>query len=325
MFALAAFIVLALASTFARADYNAPDGGWYYTYDGSFATGTDNVSYDWLDGSWNYGAGIAGVLCGSGQSWDGSGLGGTYTTGNAPGGVEAGSEGGVGFLRMQDPGEPDTATYGTTYMGNTAANNKGFSFGRFFTNLTYNAYDTGATLHFRVRVPTGTGLDPITVSTYTFAYPELGDGYATHNNGVAQFTLRNGYPSGGGPSGDDGLIQLSLCVDESTNVFIDTDATPYYLAWPTNAWEGLLMNSLQFDYNNNQIDWNEYATAGLTDPTPVNEIEFLSVAPGNMRDWNEFWIQIVENDSTPSNGTHTLTIWKNGENNPTTRNITDSN
>jgi hypothetical protein len=81
------------------------------------------------------------------------------------------------------------------------------------------------------------------------------------------------------------------------------------------------MNNLYQDSIYNNVDWNEQGTR--TSPPYVNnrlEIEDATV-------WNDFWVTIEENDTTPFGvqGTHKVTIYKNGVIEPFVFNVTAGN
>ncbi len=86
--------------------YDDPAGGWLYSYEGNgTAFGSGAGVADSLDGTW--------VRGGSSDSWDGSGLGGLLSEANQPGGIESLSDGGVSYLRIQDPGDPRSQFFPT--------------------------------------------------------------------------------------------------------------------------------------------------------------------------------------------------------------------
>ncbi|HKS38678.1 MAG TPA: hypothetical protein VJW76_15905, partial [Verrucomicrobiae bacterium] len=87
-----------------------PPGGWTYIYNGDQLTvGGDGSGFTSLDGTWSHDNGS--------DAWDGSTVGGTFTTGgafgvdNSPGGASLFAEGGVAYLRMQDTGDPRDYAY----------------------------------------------------------------------------------------------------------------------------------------------------------------------------------------------------------------------
>jgi hypothetical protein len=296
MKALAALTVLATATTVVRADFNYPVGwaGWTYTYTGdaaAYGAGTPG-SWDALDGTWNHTAG-PGAADGAAQDrWDGSGIGGTLGPLNAPGGVQVGTQAGVNYLRMQDPG----LTTGTTWAN---AQNSAFLFGKNINSMVSDPFNIldAVTLRFRIRVPTGTGLDNrYNGDTDLGAYPtDIGDGYANVSQGLGGIGIKaSGYglPSARGQ----GAISFSL-------------GTSSDIGMPTNSGPALYMNNLYQDSPYNNVDWNEQGTR--TSPPYVNnrlEIE-------DATQWNDFWVVITENDTTPFGvqGTHHIKIWKNGD------------
>ncbi|MBL9128707.1 MAG: hypothetical protein JNL97_13715, partial [Verrucomicrobiales bacterium] len=99
--ALLALLWVVSSPAHAGLAYPDPAGGWSYIYAADegqdvFGGGTD---FDALDGTWSHNNGS--------DQWDGSAPGGTFAAGeNAPGGAKIYSEGGVGYLRIQDTGDP---------------------------------------------------------------------------------------------------------------------------------------------------------------------------------------------------------------------------
>src|SRR5437667_11975692 len=94
--------------------YSDPPGGWTYIYNGDQLTVADDASgFASLDGTWSHNNGS--------DTWDGSTIGGTFTTGgafgvdNAPGVASMITEGGVTYLRMQDTGDPRDYGYTDPY------------------------------------------------------------------------------------------------------------------------------------------------------------------------------------------------------------------
>ncbi|PYM13637.1 MAG: hypothetical protein DME18_08560 [Verrucomicrobia bacterium] len=139
--------------------YPDPPGGWTYLYNGDQRTVADDASgFASLDGTWSHNNGS--------DQWDGSVIGGAFTTGgvfgrdNAPGGANLITENGVSYLRMQDTGDP--RDYGYTdpcnrkvYFGHDVEADGGGA----------DIMDTGVTLTFRARIPTPSNttfpLDPL--------------------------------------------------------------------------------------------------------------------------------------------------------------------
>jgi hypothetical protein len=290
MKALAALTLLATATTVVRADFNYPVGwaGWTYTYSGdgaAFGAGLDG-SWDALDGTWSHnGPAFAGA---SSDRWDGSGIGGTLGPLNAPGGVQSQN----GYLRMQDPG----LTTGTTWANGA---NSALLFGKNINSMVTDPFNVldAVTLRFRIRVPTGTGLDArYNGDTVLSDYPtDIGDGYANVNQGLGGIGIKAsglGLPSARGQ----GAISFSL------GTFTD-------IGMPTNSGAALYMNNLYQDTIYNNVDWNEQGTR--TSPPYVNNR--LEIADATQ--WNDFWVVITENDTTPLGvqGTHHVKIWMNGD------------
>lgn len=271
--------------------YSDPLGGWGYAYTGdAAAAGSGGTFFDSLDGNWNHSSGTG---PGDSDNWDGSAIGGTLGSGNAPGGVELGSAGGTTYLRMQDPGNP---------VGYSAPYNNTMAFGRNLTGLVNdNFLNTGVTLSFRVRVPTD-ALDSRTLGGSPSPYPTLtGDGYGTFGNGLGAFYVKNS--SGTGPSSGDGGIRPGA---------IGFGLSAAGDLYPTNG-VGLVMNNRNGDVLLNNVDSGEAFVAE----------NFLPLADATV--WNEFWITIVGNDATPGNGTHTVSIYANGSLTPTVFNVTGGN
>src|SRR5437763_413362 len=85
--------------------YPAPPGGWTYLYQGTNLTvGAEGSGFTSLDGTWSHDNGS--------DTWDGSSIGGVFSSGdgfgisNGPGGTDLIVENGVGYLRLQDTGDP---------------------------------------------------------------------------------------------------------------------------------------------------------------------------------------------------------------------------
>jgi hypothetical protein len=302
--ALGALTVLALTTTVARADFNMPTGwgGWAYTYDGSsaaYGAGTAN-SWDALDGTWTHsGPTFVGA---TGDNWDGSGIGGTLGPLNAPGGVQTQN----GYLRMQDVGLTTSATWPGGVYG-TSGGNSSISFGKNISSMVSNPVqllNNGVTLRFRIRVPTGAGMDDRYMNgTSVGAYPtDVGDGYANVNQGLGGIGIKaSGLAQ---PSSRGGAISFSLGTVNET--FSMPSNSP---AGPSAPGAALYMNNLVADAPNNNVDWGEQGTR-----TPyVNN--YLEIADATV--WNDFWVTIVANNTTPLGvqGTHKVNIWKVSEEN----------
>jgi hypothetical protein len=311
MKALAAPTVLALVTTMAHAQYYSLPGGyvWGYTYSGdAAAAGSGGTAFDSLDGTWNHSSATG---PGDSDNWDGSGLGGTLGVGNAPGGVQTGTDGGVNFLRIQDPGSPSAVTYGSV-------NNNVIAFGRNLTGVVQdNFVDAGVTLHFRVRVPSVT-LDNRDSGGTTSPYPAGGDGYGTFGNGLGGIYVKNS--SGASPDGGVGPGAIGFALGVAND------------DWPTSPGTSgngpaLYMNNLYIDSLNNRVDWGEgwNGTTRRTGTGPGGLYIDNALPVADATQWNEFWINIAANDSTPGNGTHTVTIYANGSLTPSVFNVTGGN
>jgi len=139
--------------------YPDPPGGWTYIYNGDQLTVADDASgFASLDGTWSHNNGS--------DQWDGSVIGGAFTTGgvfgmdNAPGGANLITENGVSYLRMQDTGDP--RDYGYTDPCNRKVY---FAHDVEADGGGPDIMDTGVTLTFRARIPTPSNttfpLDPL--------------------------------------------------------------------------------------------------------------------------------------------------------------------
>ena len=265
--------------------YPDPPGGWKYVYAGdaaAYGTGAWNAGvFDALDGTWSRSNGSS--------EWDGSVIGGTISSSNAPGGVMTWTEPdpvypgtNVTFLRIQDPGNPSQYGYATP-------GNRKILLGHDMTTTEGcpdNVLDTGFTCTFRARVPTPaktTGpLDPLYPNGESGSgpqpYPAGGDGYLVMDNAWGLFSVRQ---LAGGKVG------LSLVVSNDTTGGLTT--TP-----KANA-QGLEINGLNGTVQTGNVDWNEV--------TP----QYLPLDP---TDWNEFWI-VVQSDVSGL-GTRIALVYTNG-------------
>ncbi len=158
--------------------YPAPASGWAYAYEANAGQDSpgDGSGAGALDGTWNHEN--------SSDAWDGSGTGGEFGLGNAPGGAAILEE---SYLRIQDPGDP-------TDYGYPDPSNRKIYFGRDLapSGFGQSALDDGVTIHFRVRVPTEGPLDPLHPDGGggIAPYPEGGDGYSIHNGGKGSIGIR---------------------------------------------------------------------------------------------------------------------------------------
>ncbi len=272
-------LTLAFTSLPASAGISYPDpsGGWSYIY--SADTGQDEfgggADFDALDGTWSHNNGS--------DTWDGSGLGGDFVAGeNAPGGAKIYSEGGVSYLRIQDPGDPRDFGFPDpgnrkVYLGHDISAD----------GAADDALDQGVTISFRARIPTPAKtthpLDPLYRDGQGAAgpqpYPAAGDGYVTSDGGKGNFVIKqlNG-----------GAFAFSLAVTDDQG-----QGDPNS---PKAGFTGLTMN----EFNGNVISGN--VNFGQGSGTNV-----LALDP---TDWHEFWI-VLRKD--PANiGTHEALIYVDG-------------
>lgn len=188
-------MVLACSCLSVLAAYPDPPGGWTYKYFGNqLIVGAENSGYTSLDGTWTHDNGS--------DSYDGSGIGGTFSTGgfgvgNGPGGATLLTNSGVEFLRLQDTGDPRDYGY-------PDQSNRKIYFGHSINADTPARPPTilsdGVTLTFRARIPTlakaGPPLDPLHRDGQQAAgvqpYPAGGDGYVTSDGGKGNFVIREG-------------------------------------------------------------------------------------------------------------------------------------
>lgn len=175
--------LVASAAVEAGVSYQAPAGGWRYTYEGTFNPGVVSGSFvggvgpagygkpndsEALDGTWYHD---------QSDKWDGSGPGDTGPTPNgpAPGGAAALTEEGINYIRVQDTGNPEVHGYiqGTQKPVNT---NRRVYFGRdmnldgpFLPPVAgrdgQRVLDNGITISFRMRIPNSGPLDDIYADT----------------------------------------------------------------------------------------------------------------------------------------------------------------
>lgn len=269
-----------------------PPGGWTYIYNGDRLTvGGDGSGFTSLDDTWSHDNGS--------DAWDGSTIGGTFTTGgafgvdNSPGGANLFTEGGFAYLRMQDTGDPrdygypDPFSNRKIYFGHDVEADGGGP----------DVMDTGVTLTFRARIPTPSNttfpLDSLHRDGQQAAgvqpYPAEGDGYVTSDGGKGNFVVRQ---SAGG------AIAFSLTQTNDT-----TGGNPTV---NRANFAGLTMN----EFNGNQISGNVNFGQG----TGTNVITF------DPTQWHEFWI-VLRKD--PANvGTHQGFIYLDGSLTPQVFRIT---
>ena len=272
--------------------YPDPPGGWTYIYNGDQLTVADDASgFASLDGTWSHNNGS--------DTWDGSTIGGTFTTGgafgvdNAPGGASMITEGGVTYLRMQDTGDPRDYGYTDPYSNRKIY----FAHDVEADGGGPDIMDTGVTLTFRARIPTPSNttfpLDPLHRDGQQAAgvqpYPAEGDGYVTSDGGKGNFVVHQS---------SIGAIAFSLTQTNDTT----GGATNVNRA----NFAGLTMN----EFNGNQVSGNVNFGQG----TGTNVIAF------DPTQWHEFWI-VIRKD--PANiGTHQGFIYMDGSLSPRVFRIT---
>lgn len=282
---------LIASSTWAGVAYPDPPGGWKYTYNGDKDTAGDPDSgFTSLDGTWSHDNGS--------DQFDGSKLGGTivagdFGVGNSPGGVMTITEGGVTFLRMQDPGNP--SQYG---FPDPPSNRKLF-FGHDITTdgAADTVLDDGVTLTFRARIPTPkktTGpLDKLYRDGQSASgpqpYPDAGDGYLVSDGGKGNVTIKQAAG---------GAVAFALTLPDDT-----------FGGSPTGtkaAFSGLSMNRLNGPAVSGAIDFDDPGTfIGVTlDPT----------------EWHEFWIVVRKDPSGV--GTHQVFVFVDGSKDPSVFSVT---
>jgi hypothetical protein len=264
-FYLAAFVFVFSFSTgtaIAGVDYGDPDGGWTYIYTGDAAA--PGANYTALDGTWTHDNGS--------DAWDESEIG-----SGLAGGVNAMSEAGVNFVRLQDAGDP------RDYGGSDPSNRKIY-FGHSLTDeipveTANTILDNGVTISFRARLATTPPLDDLHPDggTATSPWPAGGDGYVVHDGGKGNFGICQAEPT----------KSISFCLALASD---DNELTS----------NGLVMNQLNGTSPSGDVDLQG------DEPGTVNilPIEDLTI-------WHEFWITIKADDS--GQGSHIVMIYLDGD------------
>lgn len=256
--------------------FSPPDGGWDYLYEGAGGEFADEFLA--LDGKWSHANGS--------DQWDGSEIGGELGPDNAPGGAMVIEEGGVDYLRIQDPGDPRD-------HGFSDPTNRKVYFGYDLTadGVSDTILDDGVTIYFRARVPTDGPLDPLhrDGQPEPTPYPEGGDGYVVSDQGKGNFVIKQA--SGGALT-----FVLSTAADTSGG---DPNGA-------ATGFAGLSMN----EFNGNQVSAGVNFGAGQGQP----------VVPLDPTEWHEFWITIQKDEGNV--GTHTAFIYVDGDTNPSTFDLT---
>ena len=283
-----AIALLSAAGARAAIAFPDPPGGWSYIYNGNqLIVGLPNSGLTSLDGTWGHD---------SSDQWDGSEIGGTFSTGdfgvgNAPGGLSLVTNlAGTNFLRLQDPGDP-------TGYGYPDPNNRKLFFGHDIGSdidptKAQTVMDTGVTLTFRARIPTlakaGGPLDPLMPAGQTNGiqpYPTSGDGYLTSDGGKGSFTIHQAGSGLESPAGG-----IAFCLTQTN------DATSGDPSAPQAGVAGLTFN----EFNGN---------------VPVHNVSFgdgrkTEVVAFDPTEWHEFYV-VLRKD--PDNfGTHEVFIFVDG-------------
>jgi len=264
-FALA--ICLSSNLTFAGVDYGDPIDGWTYIYTGdSAAAGADFTA---LDGTWSHDNGS--------DSWDESEIG-----SGIPGGVNALSEEGVNFVRMQDTG--DTRDHGQS----DPSNRKIFFGHQLIDEIDQSIADEiltvhGITISFRARISTTPPLDDVHPDGggAVTPWPAEGAGYVCHDGGKDSFGVHQ-------EAGGDQAIGFALSLAS------DDDEIPA---------NGLTMNKLNGTSPSGDVDI-QGDEPGTLNILPIDEMTI----------WHEFWINIEPD--TSGGGTHKATIYVDGSTTP---------
>lgn len=260
--------------------FPAPADGWLYSYQGTgtaFGGGAGMV--DSLDGTWMRG--------GSSDAWDGSGLGGVFDpVSNNPGGVESFTEGGVSYLRIQDPGDLRNQAAAVGYPVADPSNRK-----IYFTHpldLPGDALETGLTLAFRMRIATAGVLDP--------QYPSTNN--AGENRAVAGGTP---WVPNGNLNADDGkgFIVLHGAISGTVGFSPALATEQHNNTAQLFGTDALSLNNLNGIVASREVDpWS--IEGGTTNLLPVLD----------WSQWHEFWITVKAD--TRGGGTHHLEIFVDG-------------
>ena len=287
-FVLAAACLQAASGWAVSVLYDDPAGGWLYSYEGSgTAFGSGAGVADSLDGTWTRG--------GNSDSWDGSGLGGLLSEANQPGGLESQGEGGVTYLRIQDPGDPRSQSAALGYAVADPSNRKIYLVHPLA--LPGDALDTGITVAFRIRIATTGVLNPQYPST-------AGPG---ENSTVPGGTA---WVPNGGLNADDGkgFIGLHGAISGSVSFSpaLENDRHSTGALFGASA---LSMNNLNGTTAIKEVDpWT--LEGGTTNMLPVID----------WSQWHEFWITIAA--STAAAGTHHVEIFVDGAFTPVSFDLT---
>ncbi|MCX5644018.1 MAG: discoidin domain-containing protein [Phycisphaerae bacterium] len=261
---------LGAGTAWAGVSFADPAGGWTYLYTGDQCLTPFAAC---LDGKWHH----YDAAAGGSDAWDGSAPGQMGAAGvkPSPGGAGVFKEGDIGFLRIQDPGDPRAAPGG----GWADPGNRKITFTHNITTEVAKPttiLDDGVTLTFRARIPTTPPLDPL--------YPANGgpnpwvtSGYNIHDDGYGAFGIKQG-------TSGLGCVCFSLAMD--------TDEGDI-------SGNGLTMNKRNGTAVTANVD--SYDSGGTEN----------TLTGFDPTQWHEFWIQIVKD--TSGGGTHRVTLWRDGD------------
>jgi hypothetical protein len=249
-----------------------------------------------------------------GSNWDGSApgapLGGVAGSPPpippaAPGGVATYTVDGVSYLRIQDPGQPqswgwaDKNAQASTSLPRQEGNNRRIQFHHpIATDASYSGnaaiLDSGVTLSFRVRLATAaTGpLDQFYSedgpgATTPQPWPVDGKGYAIANTGRGLFMVTQ--TGAAGP----GQIGFTL-IDQDTINFSGLPITKTGLAF------------------NNKTGSPDSGAA-----TPETE-NVYAIPDAALAEWQEFWVTIAALPAPQADSTHEVKVYANGALEPQT-------
>jgi len=281
--------VVTAAVCYAGILFPDPPGGWTYMYNGDqLMVGAEGSGWSSLDGTWTHDN--------DSDAWDGSEIGGTFSTGgfgvgNGPGGASLGVQNDVKYLRLQDTGDPRDYGYPDPsnrkiYFGHDIGTDIG-------PEKAAAIMDTGVTLTFRARIPTlakaGPPLDPLhrdgQQANGVQPYPENGDGYVTSDGGKGNFVIRQG---GNGVDVPAGAIAFSFTQTTDT-----TGGNPNV---NVAGFAGLTFNEFNGNVPTDQVNFGQ--------GTKTNVVAF------DPTEWHELYI-VIRKD--PANiGTHEAFIFVDG-------------
>ena len=282
-------ILLAVAGALA-ADFPAPPGGWTYLYTGDqLIVGEDGGGWTSLDGTWTHDN--------NSDAWDGTAIGGAFVPGgggfgvNSPGGASLGTQNSVGYLRMQDTGDPRDYGYADP---NSRKVYFGHNIGSDIDPVkAQTIMRSGVTLTFRARIPTlakaGPPLDPLhrdgQQANGVQSYPTNGDGYVTSDGGKGNFVIREG--------GNGGEVPAAAIAFSLTQT---TDTTGGDPTTGQARFAGLTFNEFNGNVPSANVNFGQGSKTNVVafDPT----------------EWHELYIVI--RDDPADIGTHEAFVFRDG-------------